>query len=152
MLKEPRADFVHCIECGIKFSYLIYEKRISRGAADPLKCGDCLDFGKPIGKSWTWIHPKLGKIVCVPWRGEVDDDFHPIRNGKRYKVGVRICGIKDCVATRHLIQSPSRKRAVKPKVAVKLVADPVETVLALHEFSQYKKTPTKNMVSSGGTE
>lgn len=40
---------------------------------------------------------------CKSWTGDYDDQDNPIKNGKLYLPGVRICGFRDCVNVIHII-------------------------------------------------
>ncbi len=134
-----------CSACLIEISESALFKRIERGVVNADQCEDCRDFGKPMRNSQTWTHPVLGKIMCKPHTGEVDDNFNPINKaGRLYMPGERICGLKDCVKRSHLV-----------KHANKLVADPVETILAMVEAQTYmaRKNPTKQQRElDGATE
>jgi len=40
---------------------------------------------------------------CRPYQGEVDlDTFAPMKNGKLFKPGKRLCGKADCIADKHI--------------------------------------------------
>jgi hypothetical protein len=65
----------------------------SRRRRNEVFCGDCR--AKPAKTV------KYGSEVCIPWRGEFDDDDNPIFNGLPYMPGVRHCGHKDCVNGNH---------------------------------------------------
>jgi len=124
-------ELINCWRCGIAVDIEVYKKRVQRKIPDPDRCADCFDTDKAMKNTWTWVHPVLRKIVCIPHKGDVDDEFRPLNKaGRLYMPGERICGMKDCV-----------KRTHQVKYANKLVADPIETILALAEAQQYEKTP-----------
>lgn len=124
-------ELIICWRCGAQVDWQAYKKRVQRKMSDPDRCADCIDTDKPMKHTWTWVHPVLGRIVCVPHKGDVDDEFRPLNKaGRLYMPGERICGLKDCVKRTHLV-----------KYANRLVADPVETILALSEAQGYVKTP-----------
>lgn len=139
-MKEPvEQPKILCLDCGIELDIENYQRRVLRKSENAQLCEDCRDYGKPISKYYTWKHPVLGRIICRPHKGEVDDDFNPIRDGKPYMPGERLCGLRDCVKREHIL------RVRKP---VKLVADPVETVLALVEAQSYTKRKTPASVDA----
>jgi hypothetical protein len=39
---------------------------------------------------------------CIPWRGDFDDYDNPIKAGKSYLPGNRLCGHRDCVQNSHI--------------------------------------------------
>ena len=125
-----------CAGCLIALNTSAFLKRVQRGVVNADLCEDCRDFGKPIKTVYTWKHPVLGTIICVPHRGEVDDDLNPINKaGKLYMPGERICGLKDCVKRSHIVKHANKK-----------TADPIETILAL---SEARKNPARHKGESG---
>ena len=135
-----------CSACLIPIDEDALFKRIARGAVNADQCEDCRDYGKPIKAQYTWQHPVLGKICCVPHKGEVDNDFRPLNKaGRLYMPGERICGLKDCVKRAHVI------RPENSRTKTKLVADPIETLMALAEAQAYTKreNPARQQRESG---
>lgn len=135
-----------CSACLIEISESALFKRIERGVVNADQCEDCRDFGKPMRNSQTWNHPVLGKINCKPHTGEVDDDFRPLNKaGRLYMPGERICGLKDCIRRSHVVRTIRGKQP-------KLIADPIETILALAEMQNYSKreNPTKQQREPDG--
>lgn len=89
-----RPQDLTCDRCGIGFvlSNAALAKRTQRGNTDSL-CPDCETIDKPI----------IGYYDnCRAWQGECDEFDRPIRNGKLWKPGVRICGRADCVRIAHI--------------------------------------------------
>lgn len=96
-------DF-RCDNCTIPIDKDTAEARKRRKHSHWNWCIDCIEFGLPIRQQIQWTHPLFGRMVCNPYKGEVDDQFRPIRpDGMLYKPGVRICGFSDCVYTKHII-------------------------------------------------
>ena len=98
-----------CTRCGAWIIRDIVSKRKQRNDQNPDECKDCRDVRKYTDTYWlrTVIrqHPTLGKIECLAWNGELDDDWNPIdENGDLYRPGERICGAKDCVSIHHVIE------------------------------------------------
>ena len=88
---------MNCDRCGIEVDPTVIAKRVSRGNSNK-NCSDCsigpIKYVKDSG--------------CRPHAGLVDDDFNPIDDYLQpYRLGVRICGHKDCVTATHIIPSPT---------------------------------------------
>jgi hypothetical protein len=135
-------QIIQCWRCGIEIDADTYWKRIKRQTPNPDECRDCKDTSAKHKGKYRWIHPVLGQLSCNPYKGDLDDDWNPItKDGRLYMPGDRICGLKDCVRASH----------VKPRVM--LVADPIETILALAEAQSYspKGTPPRANLE-GATE
>jgi hypothetical protein len=91
-----------CKRCGIEIDPMVLMKRKERGTNDNL-CRDCRM--KPSNEL------KHNKVICRPWRGEVDEDFNPIdEKGNLYAPGARTCGYKDCVNRQHIIDPLEAER------------------------------------------
>ena len=98
-----------CTRCGAWIIRDIVSKRRQRNDQYADECKDCRDVRKYTETYFlrTVIrkHPTLGKIECLAWNGELDDDWNPIdENGELYRPGERICGAKDCVSIHHVIE------------------------------------------------
>ena len=133
---------IPCWKCGVEIPFKVFWKRVSRKIANPDECKDCKDTSLQQKKEYTWTHPELGVITCYPYKGELDDDWRPItKDGRLYMPGERVCGLKDCVRSSHV------------KSRIMLVADPIETLLAIVEAQDYskKETPSKPSLK-GATE
>jgi hypothetical protein len=86
---------MNCIRCGIEIDLAILLKRKERGNLDS-QCKDC--------RMKPQHEVKHNKVICRPWRGEVDEDLNPIdAKGRPYLPGARTCGYKDCVNRQHII-------------------------------------------------
>lgn len=121
-MRDIDRDYYSCNRCGIQISAKTLEKRASRlklekmpPEADVL-CRDCRDTA-PSRKYVGWTHPVLGRIYCMPFQGELDEDWNPIdAKGRLYKPGLRLCGLKDCVVSAHIVapdnDEPLPKREV----------------------------------------
>ena len=113
-----------CTRCGAWINKDIVSKRRHRNDQNPDECKDCRDVRKYTDTYFlrrvTRKHPKLGKIECLAWNGEVDDDWNPIdENGDLYRPGKRICGAKDCVDLNHVVAAKTRA-----KVSGKIKTEP----------------------------
>lgn len=98
-----------CTRCGAWIIRDIVSKRKQRNDQYADECKDCRDVRKYTDTYWlrTVIrkHPTLGRIECLAWNGELDDDWNPIdENGDLYRPGERLCGAKDCVSIHHVIE------------------------------------------------
>jgi hypothetical protein len=115
----------YCTKCGIEHNQANVFKRIERKAVNPTWCRDCRDDRTEIRRDYKWNHPVLGRISCWLWIHDLNDDWHPIdENGKLFRPGERLCGLKDCVRQTHIIE-PVRKRRAKVSGKIK-----VESALA----------------------
>jgi hypothetical protein len=136
-LDKDEALYVPCVWCGREINKDIVCKRKQRKDEQPDQCKDCRDVRKPADTSRfrkvVRTHPKLGKIECRAWNGEIDDNWNPIdENGELYRPGERICGAKDCVDIHHII-------AAEP-----LTVSDTELILGMHEMQQHnRKVRTK---------
>jgi hypothetical protein len=93
---------MNCPRCGIEVDQDTLNSRVSRGQTDK-HCKDC--------RMRPTFQLKNNKIICLPWRGEVDEDLNPIDNkGRPYLPGLRTCGFKDCVNKQHIIDSLEAER------------------------------------------
>lgn len=111
-----------CTRCGAWIIRDIVSKRKQRNDQYADECKDCRDVRKYTDTYWlrTVIrqHPTLGRIECLAWNGELDDDWRPIdENGDLYRPGERICGAKDCVSLHHVI-APATDAKVSDKIKV----------------------------------
>jgi NAD-dependent SIR2 family protein deacetylase len=86
-----------CERCGADFKF--DQTYLQRETFDNTRCKDC--------KSLPVKQVYYGSEACRPWQGHYDEDDNPIKDGKLYKPGVRICGHKDCVRQDHIIPSES---------------------------------------------
>ena len=134
MDKEDRNDYEYCacVWCGNWITKDAYYKRKERKLPDLDVCKDCRDVRKAAvinsRKKKRIDHPELGVIFCAIWDGDLNDDWLPIDDeGALFKPGLRICGLKDCVNTAHII-SPS----------VPTVSD-IELILGMHEMQQHNR-------------
>jgi hypothetical protein len=116
MDKEDRNDYQYCqcVWCGNWITKHTYAKRLER-KLDPDVCKDCRDVRKSAGlekyRRVITQHPELGAMRCSIWYGELNDDWLPIDDdGKLFMPGIRICGMKDCINSEHVI--PPKKPQV----------------------------------------
>jgi hypothetical protein len=121
-----------CVWCGNWISKATYAKRKERQLPDLDVCKDCRDVRKAevlnTRKKKRMDHPDLGIIFCAIWDGDLNEDWLPIDDeGKLFLPGLRICGLKDCVNTTHII---------KPKV---LQVTDHELILGMHEMQQHNR-------------
>lgn len=97
-----------CERCGQIIPHTTWEKRKSRGRTDWDHCTDCRAL--PV-KNYSWQHPILGRITCIPYDGELDELWRPVNAvGDLYKPGERMCGMKDCVNTNHIVEQAKHTR------------------------------------------
>ena len=126
-----------CTRCGAFILKAVVSKRKERKDQYADECKDCRDVRKYTEtyffRKVVRTHPKLGKIECLAWSGDIDDNWNPIdENGDLYRPGERICGAKDCVDIHHVIA---------PKV---LTVSDTELILGMHEMQQHnRKVRTK---------
>jgi hypothetical protein len=134
MDKEETNDpqYRSCVWCGNWISKDTYLKRVERKRDYLDVCKDCLDVRK--GQSVqrrnekNWVHPELGRIYCAIWMKELNDDWLPIDDkGNVVMPGVRICGLKDCVNSNHVIPPKTMQ-----------VTD-LELLLGMHELQQHNR-------------
>ena len=96
-----------CVWCGVQVRMELIYKRRSRKDANPDACRDCRDFRTRSGeirKQYKWSHPTLGWIYCSLWLDELDELWRPIdEQGKLFRPGERLCGLKDCIRPDHII-------------------------------------------------
>jgi len=121
---------VNCTRCGIELEEGIAQHRIDmarkHNRAIDKECGDC--------KLLTPVQ-YIKKTGCIPWLGEVDDDFRPFDRNGLYRPGERSCGKKDCVQKNHvigLVEVKAIKRAARkvPRtVEVKVIEKIPETFM-----------------------
>ena len=103
MSDEERKPYT-CPQCGIEFDMDVIHKRRARGDMDTL-CRDCRDTAPGWRLKLAITHPILGRIECRPYRGDLDENWNPIdEHGNLFMPGERICGHKDCVAKKHILQ------------------------------------------------
>ena len=103
-------EIVYCTRCGIGQSAEQVYKRKIRNAVNAEWCRDCRDDRTDIRRDYKWTHPVLGRISYWLWLYELDDDWNPIdEQGQLFRPGKRLCGLKDCVRSAHLI--PAEKDA-----------------------------------------
>jgi len=126
-----------CVWCGNWISKDTYLKRAERKRDYLDVCKDCLDVRK--GQSVqrknekNWVHPELGRIYCAIWMKELNDDWLPIDDkGNLVMPGVRICGLKDCVNSNHVI--PPKKPSVSDMDLI---------LMSMEVRSKHKTTRTK---------
>jgi hypothetical protein len=56
---------------------------------------------------------------CIPWRGEFDNDDNPLKGGKLFMPGARICNHRDCVEPSHLeAAAPTAEDLTAERVSV----------------------------------
>ena len=116
-------EIVYCDRCGIGQSAEQVYKRKIRNAVNAEWCRDCRDDRTDIRQDYKWTHPVLGRISCWLWVYELDDDWNPVdEQGKLFRPGKRLCGLKDCVRSAHLM--PAEKDA---RVSGKIKVEPVPT-------------------------
>jgi hypothetical protein len=126
-----------CTRCGAFILKAVVSKRRERKDQYADECKDCRDVRKYTEtyffRKVVRTHPKLGKIECLAWSGDIDDDWNPIdENGDLYRPGERICGAKDCIDIHHVIA---------PQV---LTVSDTELILGMHEMQQHnRKVRTK---------
>jgi hypothetical protein len=126
-----------CTRCGAFILKAVVSKRKERKDQYADECKDCRDVRKYTEtyffRKVVRTHPKLGKIECLAWSGDIDDNWNPIdENGELYRPGERICGAKDCIDIHHVIPP-------KP-----LTVSDTELILGMHEMQQHnRKVRTK---------
>lgn len=106
--------FVACVWCGQWITKKVFLKRQQRKLEDADQCKDCRDVRKYEDiknfRRSARTSPKLGRVECLAWNGDLDDDWNPVdEDGELYRPGERICGAKDCVDLNHIV-------AVKPRL------------------------------------
>jgi hypothetical protein len=121
-----------CTRCGAFILKAVVSKRRERKDQYADECKDCRDVRKYTEtyffRKVVRTHPKLGKIECLAWSGDIDDNWNPIdENGELYRPGERICGAKDCIDIHHVIAS---------KV---LTVSDTDLILGMHEMQQHNK-------------
>jgi hypothetical protein len=126
-------EYCSCIWCGQWISKATYAKRIERKLGDADVCKDCRDVRRAASiksrKDKKWEHPTLGFIYCVIWDGDLNDDWLPIDDeGGLFRPGLRICGLKDCINSSHVI---------KPAVAT--VSDIDVILMSMEVRAKHKK-------------
>jgi hypothetical protein len=89
-----------CEQCGKIIRYDNWSRNKFRKRPEWEKCSDCK--AKPVYRV-SYRHKVLGLITCQPWQFETDADLNPVRDGKLFRPGVRICGHKDCVVVGHIL-------------------------------------------------
>lgn len=47
---------------------------------------------------------KFGDDVCIPWRGDFDEEDNPLFHGQPYMPGLRVCNHRDCVNPLHQVE------------------------------------------------
>lgn len=93
---------MNCERCGIEIDEATILRRKYRGDENKT----CLDCRMKPAK-----RVKKDKMFCIPWAGQVDDDFNPLDNkGRLYKPGIRTCNHKDCVLESHIISPLEAER------------------------------------------
>jgi hypothetical protein len=126
-----------CTRCGAFILKAVVSKRRERKDQYADECKDCRDVRKYTEtyflRKVVRQHPTLGKIECLAWNGDIDENWNPIdENGELYRPGERICGAKDCVDIHHIIA---------PEV---LTVSDTELILGMHEMQQHnRKTRAK---------
>ena len=111
-----------CTRCGALILKAIVSKRRERKDQYADECKDCRDVRKYTEtyffRKVVRTHPKLGKIECLAWSGDIDENWNPIdENGELYRPGERICGAKDCIDIHHVIP-PKTRAKVSDKIKV----------------------------------
>jgi hypothetical protein len=95
---EDQTRLEPCTQCGQPIPETTSAKRKERGNPET-RCRDCLAV--PVE------YLVYEGFKCKPWHGEFDWDLmQPIREGKPYRTGFRLCGHADCVAQSHIIPYP----------------------------------------------
>jgi hypothetical protein len=110
MDNEDRNDYQYCscVWCGNWITRFAFEKRKERKRTDADVCKDCRDTRKSESlankKKFRNEHKTLGILWCVLWNGELNEDWLPIDDeGQLFMPGHRICDLKDCVNSNHVI-------------------------------------------------
>lgn len=111
MIETDRPDwqFCACVWCGQWISKDAFRKRTVRKLGQADTCKDCRDTRKEFSIANTrqqknWKHPQLGHITCYIWLDELNDDWLPVDDeGNLFMPGQRICGLKDCVNSKHVV-------------------------------------------------
>lgn len=98
--KENLQEFFACSHCGANaLSREAIQKRQSRGSARRI-CLDC-----SAAKKATLAY---GDLICKPWGGDFDlDTLTPLKDGRPFMPGQRICGHKDCIESSHILGQPN---------------------------------------------
>jgi len=135
--ENPEHVFMPCSRCGQTISLMSIIKRKERNRPDLDVCKDCRDVATyqetERRKVKKWRHPVLGMIDCVIFEGELNDDWLPVDDeGQLFRPGTRICGLKDCVKTMHVIPPE-----------VKTISE-TDRIIGLHEIQQYNKRARAN--------
>lgn len=133
---KDEVRYIVCVWCGNWISRGSYSKRKERKLEDADSCKDCRDVAKytdaPKFRKVSRTHATLGKIECLAWNGDLDDDWNPIdENGELFRPGERICGAKDCIDIHHVITP--KKSATDYKL-----------LIAMHEMQEYNKKVRAN--------
>lgn len=122
---DAGTNFIFCKQCGIIITYEVWYKRKVRNRDNWDHCRDCNATPRKVEVS---IHPSLGRIACVPYVGEVNENWQPINAvGDLYLPGERICGHKDCVNSNHILPPET-----------KTVSD-IDLLLGLVEIQDFNK-------------
>jgi hypothetical protein len=53
---------------------------------------------------------------CKPWQGDFDDSDNPLKNGRLYLPGERVCGHRDCVEKKHI--KPTAEQLIAEQFSV----------------------------------
>jgi len=131
-LNQREVAYIFCKQCGIIVPYLVWYKRKGRNQPNWDHCKDCIATPRKLEIS---IHPKLGRIECHPYTGELNELWQPINAvGDLYLPGERICKHSDCVNEEHILN---------PKL--KTISD-VDRVLGLWEIQEFTR---RRKVSNG---
>lgn len=95
---------MNCTRCGIEITNNTLIQRRLQGNESTM-CSDCNHLDRPFADNTK---------SCRAWVGELDRFDRPIRNGKLYKPGKRLCGRADCVKTAHIdIHTPDTPKAAR---------------------------------------
>jgi hypothetical protein len=85
--------FVACIWCGQWITKKVFVKRQQRQLDDADQCKDCRDVRKYEDSKYfrktARTSLKLGRIECMAWNGDLDDDWNPIDDdGNLYRLSL----------------------------------------------------------------
>lgn len=75
---------------------------------------------------------------CIPWNGDFDMDDNPMKNGRHYRPGPRICGHKDCIQKTHIADFVS-SRETKPVTEEDLIAEQFSTYYRNKKHQSYSQ-------------
>jgi hypothetical protein len=90
-------QLISCLRCGVMEPVRVgaLDKRAERGHNG--QCSSC--NARPMQQ----IRRGSKGDFCRPWHGEFDDNDNPMKNGRYYLPGERVCGHRDCVNKKHIV-------------------------------------------------